>query len=244
MPKEGVLIRIGTSGWHYPHWRGFFYPADLPSSRMLAFYSAHFDVVEINVTHYRLPPPDVLESWCRAVPDGFTFAVKASRYLTHFHRLKPPFERYDRFFKGIEGLGDALGPVLLQLPPRFARDDARLDAFLGGIPRHLTMVVEFRHPSWETPPVLDLLQAHGAGLCVTDLAGHLSPVAATSSVAYVRLHGPRQAYKGTYDDASLAGWAAQCQAWEQEGRDVYVFFDNDDKAMAVGDALRLKRRLG
>lgn len=234
------MIRIGTSGWSYPHWRGIFYPKGVSTDGMLSFYAGRFDAVEINATHYRLPPSAVFDGWRAAVPQGFLFAVKASRYLTHFYRLKPPFDRYERFFDGVARLGGALGPVLFQLPPRFGRDDERIVAFLAALPKGFLPVLEFRHLSWETPEVAAILERHGAGLCVTDLAGHQSPLAATGAVAYVRLHGPYRAYTGSYDDAALVRWARQARSWEAEGRAVYVFFDNDDKAMAVGDAERLK----
>ncbi len=236
-------VRIGTSGWHYAHWRGPFYPERLPAGVMLGYYARHFDTVEVNNTHYCLPRPAVIEAWRDAVPAGFVFAVKASRYITHFHRLNPPFQRYGRFFEGIGGLGDRLGPVLFQLPPAFRRDDGRLDAFLGGLPISLRAAVEFRHPSWECAAVMELLACHDVALAVTDLGGRLSPVQATASFAYVRLHGPRQAYTGSYDDRALDDWSRQIRAWVAEDRQVFVYFDNDDKAMAVGDALRLKSRL-
>lgn len=244
MDKDsGPSIRIGTSGWHYAHWRGRFYPPALAVDAMLGHYAQHFDTVEINNTHYRLPAPSVFAGWRATVPPGFVFAVKASRYLTHFHRLKPPFDRYDRFFNGIRGLGETLGPVLFQLPPTFRRDDERLRDFLRAVPSDLQPVFEFRHASWEVAAAQELLEHLGAGLCVTDLGGHLSPVAATGALAYVRLHGPGQKYTGSYGDRSLDGWAERARAWQAEGRRVFIYFDNDDKAMAVGDALRLKERL-
>jgi uncharacterized protein YecE (DUF72 family) len=210
---------------------------------MLAYYAARFAAVEVNYTHYRLPSAQVFDNWRQAVPAGFVFAVKASRSITHFRRLKPPFERYARFFDSIARLGAALGPVLFQLPPQFRRDDDRLEAFLAALPAGLRPVMEFRHPSWETAAVRALLAAHGAALCVTDLAGRLSLVAATAPLAYVRLHGPEEAYRGSYDDQALERWCAQARLWQGEGREVFIFFDNDAKAMAIADALRLTARL-
>ena len=236
-------IHVGTSGWHYDHWRGLFYPPGLPAAAMLGYYAGRFSTVEINYTHYRLPSAKAFDGWRQAVPAGFVFAVKASRQITHFRRLKPPFASYGPFFDGIARLGAALGPVLFQLPPNFRRDDDRLDAFLAALPAGLRAVVEFRHPSWEVAAVQALLAARGAALCVTDLSGHLSPVAATAPFAYVRLHGPEEAYTGSYDDAALDRWARRARRWQAEGRQVFVYFDNDDRAMAVTDALRLKARL-
>ena len=242
-PSAGS-IRIGTSGWHYDHWRGPFYPEDLPDAKMLGFYAGAFDCVEINYTHYRLPTDKAFDHWRDSVPPGFLFAVKASRAISHFYKLKPPFERYRRFFDGIARLGDRLGPVLFQLPPFFGRNDARLAAFLEeGLPPGVRAAFEFRHASWEVAQVQRILADHDAALCVTDLEGHLSPVLATASVAYVRLHGPRFAYTGSYGDKALEGWASQARAWRAEGREVFIFFDNDDRAMAVKDALRLKALL-
>ena len=242
-PKEHGTIRIGTSGWNYDHWAGPFYPEDLPKTRWLEEYSRHFDAVEVNNTFYNLPSASTLRDWKDTVCDGFVFAVKASRYITHMKKLKDPTDSTRRFVDRVEELGDALGPLLFQLPPRWAFDAERLRAFLEVLGSRHRIVVEPRDRSWFDPEAYSILGDHGASLCIYELAGFRSPRRLTTDLVYVRLHGPGKAYEGSYDDRTLQGWAGALSSWAASGRDVHCYFDNDEKAYAVRNAARLRDML-
>lgn len=240
-------MHIGTSGWSYDHWTGPFYPAGLPARERLAYYARRLASAEINASFYRLPSAQTLEGWRRSVPDGFVFAVKASRYITHLKKLREPREGLDRLLDRVRLLGDRLGPVLFQLPPRWRFDRERLERFLealasvGGPPTRF--VFELRDRSWHNDEALDLLGRYRAAYCIYELDGFLSPPSVTTDLVYVRLHGPGGPYRGRYDDAALSGWAARCAAWLREGLEVYCFFDNDEAGHAVSNALALRRML-
>jgi len=234
-------VRIGTSGWHYQHWVGPFYPPGTPSEAFLDRYSESFDTVEINNTFYQLPDPDTVATWRRTVPAGFLFSCKASRYITHLKKLTEPAKSTRRFFETIERLGNALGPILFQLPPRWHRDLTRLAAFLDTLPRRHRYVFEFRDATWFGDEVNHLLASHGAALCIYELGGFRSPIVATAGFVYLRLHGPGRPYQGRYDGRTLRGWARRCASWRREGRDVYCYFDNDQRGYAAIDAQRLRR---
>ncbi len=237
-------IHIGTSGWHYPHWVGPFYPAGTSSDQFLAFYTRHFRSVEINSTFYHLPARGTLDAWCRATPEDFLFACKASRFITHMKKLKEPEQSVARFFNAIQALRDKLGPILFQLPPRWRINVARLRTFLQALPRHYRYTFEFRDETWFTQDTLDILAEYGAGFCISDLAGRQSPEAVTADIVYIRLHGPGKAYQGHYDARVLRKWAKKCLAWSQEGKEVYCYFDNDEKGYAAKDALQLQSMVG
>jgi len=243
MEPRGALW-IGTSGWHYPHWVGPFYPPGLRAAQFLEYYAARFRSVEINNSFYQLPSVADLRRWKSAVPEGFLFAVKASRYITHMKKLKDPAVTCQKFFDRVAALEEALGPVLFQLPPRWRVDTERLAAFLEGLPGGLRYAFEFRDPSWFNAEVEALLQQHGAAVCIFDLAGYLSPRLVTAGFVYVRLHGPAGRYQGTYSSQTLAGWARQIEAWRRSGRDVYCYFDNDEAGYAIRDARRLAEMVG
>lgn len=238
------MIRIGTSGWHYTHWRGPFYPEKLPPSRMLAFYAGRFDTVEINNSFYRLPSVETLLVWKAVTPEDFLFAVKGSRFMTHMKKLSDPGPSSEKFFDRMGALGRKLGPVLWQLPPRWKSSPERLDAFLKALPKGRRYAFELRDPTWFNPDVEAVLRQHKAAFCIYDFDYRQSPHTLTAGWVYVRLHGPDGRYAGSYPDAALDKWAAAFRAWADEGRDVYCYFDNDQAGYAVKDALRLKARLG
>ena len=234
---------IGTSGWHYDHWQGPFFPEDMPAEDMLGFYARHFPAAEINNSFYQLPKAETLEHWRDVVPGNFRFAVKASRYITHMKKLKDPREPVARFLQRVAVLGDRLGPVLFQLPPNWRCNVERLAAFLAALPETGRYAFEFRDPSWFDDKVYQLLQEAGAAFCIYDLAGRQSPKTVTADFVYVRLHGPDQAYEGSYSVQALAGWAGAISAWQKQGWDVFCFFDNDQKGYAPANALRLQEML-
>lgn len=234
---------IGTSGWNYRHWREAFYPASLPASEWLSFYAERFPSVEVNATFYRLPSASTLDAWRAAVPPDFRFAVKASRYITHMKKLKDPQESTRRFFAAVDRLGDRLGPILFQLPPKWRVNVERLAAFLEALPSGYRYAFEFRDPSWWIEPITDLLAEHRASFCQFDLEGQTSPGWSTTDFVYLRWHGSDGRYRGRYADEALDGWAARIREWAGEDRTVYGYFDNDAEAQAPRDAKRLLRRL-
>ncbi len=234
-------IRVGTSGWHYAHWRGPFYPESFPSDEMLAFYCQRLDTVEINNSFYQLPDKKTFRQWRRQTPPGFLFSVKASRYITHMKKLKDPRQPLRKFLSHARELGPKLGPILFQLPPRWGRDAARLREFLQALPAKHRYAFEFRDPSWFHRETYALLERHNAAFCVFDLAGLTSPKQLTADFAYLRLHGPSEfPYQGRYTRRQLAGWLKTLQRWQREGaRTAYVYFDNDQNGYAALNALEL-----
>ena len=236
-------IRIGTSGYVYPHWRGPFYLPSASSSEMLELYRQRFDTVEINNSFYRLPSAEVFTRWREAVPPGFIYAVKANRFITHMKKLKDPEEPVARMMSRVELLGDRLGPILFQLPPRWRVNVERLEALLAALPPQYRYTFELRDPTWFDDRVYAALAEHRAAFCIWDLSRQLSPLVVTTDLVYVRLHGPGDAYQGSYDDATLALWAERFAGWAAEGREVYCYFDNDQAGYAVHDALRIRAML-
>ena len=234
-------IRIGTSGWNYDHWLGAFYPKGTRQQHLLAVYAELFDSVEINRTFYQLPSAKAVAAWREQTPAGFLFAAKASRYLTHMKKLKDPGEPLARLLGCVEALGEKLGPLLFQLPPRWRVNPDRLERFLERLPDGHRYAFEFRDPSWHDDRILELLSKRDAAFCIFDLAGERSPIEVTAGFVYIRLHGPGAAYQGSYDGRTLSGWARRILAWSEAGKDVYCYFDNDEKAYAPHDALRLKK---
>jgi uncharacterized protein YecE (DUF72 family) len=232
-------VYIGTSGWHYKHWRGPFYPERFPATEMLRFYSQRFHTVEINATFYRLPPPGIALKWKKETPPGFHFSAKGSRFLTHMKKLRDPETGLDRFFERISGLGRKLGPIAFQLPPQWPLDVGRLEEFLEALPRRRSYAFEFRNLTWHNPAVYRLLAKHKAAFCIFDLAGFQSPLELTADFTYIRLHGPGGKYQGSYDEAALRTWATRLKEWRL--RTAYVYFDNDEAAYAPRNAGRMRQ---
>jgi len=237
-------IRIGTSGWHYAHWRGRFYPEDLPPARYLAHYGGRFDTVEINNSFYRLPEEATLAAWRDAVGEGFLFAVKASRYLTHMKKLKDPEEPAATVVSRLEALGERLGPILFQLPPRWRVNVERLAHLLEVLPATHRYAFEFRDGSWFDERVYALLQRHGAALCIYHMGTLTTPKIATTDLVYLRLHGPSDSPTGHYLPEALVAWAEDMQRWAAEGRRVFCYLNNDAEGYAILDAQALRGLLG
>ena len=237
-----MTLWIGTSGWQYDHWRGRLYPRGLPTSRWLERYAEAFDTVELNVTFYRQPGPAVFEGWARRAPDGFLFAVKASRFLTHIKRLREPRDSVRRLMDGARRLGPHLGPILVQLPPDMPADAGRLDETLAAFPPDVRVAVEPRHDSWFTREVRDILHARGAALCWADRRGPRTPVDgdwATAGWGYVRFHAGHARPPGCYGDVALARWLERVRAaWPDPGTDVFLYWNNDGHGCATRDAAR------
>jgi uncharacterized protein YecE (DUF72 family) len=237
-------IRIGTSGWHYPHWRGPFYPEKLPASKMLEFYDGRVDTVEVNSSFYRLPPETGLAAWRDTTPEGFCFAVKGSRYLTHMKKLKDPEPGVAKFFDRVDLLGAKLGPVVFQLPPFWEADAGRLEAFLTALPPAGRYAFELRNPTWHNPEIYAILRRHNAAFCIFEIAGVDSGVVLTADFTYVRLHGPGGAYEGSYPPETLERWAHHIAGWKRKLAAVHLYFDNDQAGYAAENALALKRLAG
>jgi len=231
--------RIGTSGFEYAHWRDGFY-AGVPRARWLEHYAAHFDTVELNATFYRLPSADAFGQWAARVPDGFLFAVKASRYLTHIRRLREPAEPIGRLWTRAARLGDRFGPVLYQLPPRWKPNLDRLSAFLAAIPREHPQAIEIRDQRWYRPDVMELLSRGGAALCLHDMPGSATDPEPIGPFVYLRFHGAGERYGGRYPSQRLAAWARRIEEWVAAGLPVWAYFNNDIGGHAVRDAARLR----
>ncbi|MEU8984530.1 DUF72 domain-containing protein [Streptomyces sp. NPDC048309] len=232
-----MTLYVGTSGWQYKDWRGVLYPDGLPLRLWLEEYAARFATVEINNAFYRLPSRETFESWRERTPPDFVVAVKASRYLTHIKRLRDPAEPVHRLMSHAAGLGDRLGPVLLQLPPTLHADPELLDDCLARFPSGTRIAVEPRHDSWWTPEVRKVLESHGAALCWADvLSRPVTPLWRTADWGYLRFHEGRARPWPRYGRQALTTWVGRIMdTWSDEAL-VYAYFNNDPHAAAVRDA--------
>ena len=216
-----MRLLAGTSGYAFKEWKGSFYPADCKDDAMLGLYASQFPAVEINNTFYRLPKEQVLLDWAAQVPDPFTFAIKASQRITHYARLKPEcLSAVEFLMKNTSLLGSRLGPILFQLPPNLKKDFDRLRVFLDTLPLDRRFTIEFRHESWFGDDVFDVLRERDIAMCVTEQAEFASPVVATATWGYARLH------KLDYDGTMLGEWAKTIAA--QPWTDAFVFFKHDE----------------
>lgn len=231
-------LRVGTSGYQYDHWKRRFYPAHLPKSEWFAHYVNAFDTVELNRTFYGLPSSEAFDEWRAVAGEHFCFAVKYSRYGTHMKRLKDPERHLSTFLEPVRRLGRTLGPILVQLPPRWSADPARLDEFLTAAPTDLRWAIEVRDPDWLQHSVYDVLRSHGAALVIHDLVDH-HPRELTAGWTYLRFHG--DAYGGSYSPQRLTAEAERIEGRLERGSDVYVYFNNDREGHAPANAHDLLR---
>jgi uncharacterized protein YecE (DUF72 family) len=238
--RPSAPVRIGCSGWVYKHWRGLFYPEKLAVKHWFDWYAETFDTVEINNSFYRLPPPETFEAWREQAPPGFCYAVKANRFITQAKKLKDCEEPLTRMMASVEPLGDRLGPMLYQLPPRFKVNLERLESFLQLLPADVTNVFEFREPSWHCDEVFALLDRYGVSFCAHDMPVAKSPNQAVGPIAYLRFHGGTGKYVGRYSDESLLEWADWIVAEARGGRPVWAYFNNDIEGHAIHDAQTLR----
>jgi uncharacterized protein YecE (DUF72 family) len=240
-----VAVRVGTSGWSYPHWDGVLYPPKTAPSARLGLYTQRFDTVELNASFYRWPRASTFASWQGRLPEGFELSVKAPRGLTHAKRLYQPEVWLERITAGWHELGERRGVLLVQLAPSHVRDDARLDYFLARVPSWMRVAVELRHPSWHDDAVFALLERRRAAYCVMSGAQLPCILRATAAFVYIRLHGPDadHLYAGSYSDADLGWWADRIREWVGAGRDVYAYFNNDGDGHAVRNAETLRHLL-
>jgi uncharacterized protein YecE (DUF72 family) len=199
--------------------------------------------VEINNTFNNLPSASTFASWRDGVPEGFIFAIKASRFITHMKKLKDPKDSLERFFERIRHLRERRGPVLFQLPPQWHRNRERLEGFLEALPAGQLFAFEFRDRSWYHEEIYAALEAHNAAFCIYEFAGGTSPRRITADFVYVRLHGPGGAYQGCYGSPTLARWAEAFSDWNRQGKTVFCYFDNDQNAYAVRNAIELAQMM-
>jgi uncharacterized protein YecE (DUF72 family) len=230
------MIYVGTSGWQYDSWKTRFYPKGLTQRSWLAHYSKRFPAVEVNNSFYMLPKDTTFDRWRDETPDGFLFAVKASRYITHIRRLRDARQSVDLFWSRAKRLHGKLGPILFQLPPNLQADPNALDAFLSGLPRGIRAAFEFRHDSWNQDRVHELLDGAGAAWVMADRPGWRVPTIVTGGWSYVRFHQGRRAHPA-YARSKLRAWADRIAGLD--ARDTFAFFNNDQLAAAPGDAQTL-----
>ena len=257
------LLRIGTSGWQYGHWREVFYAKRLPATQWLAHYFTHFNTVEINSSFYHTPKEEAFDRWREAAPKGFLYAVKGTRYVTHLRKLSGIAEAVAGFVARAARLREHLGPILWQLPPGLHYQAQRLSELLASLPVGYRYALEVRHPTWVADEPLGMLRNAGVAICIADTparrylpegrgARAASPderlypytEAVTADLVYVRLHGHKALYGSEYTEAELQDWAAKARRWYNAGLDVFIYFDNDAFGYAVRNALRLKEILG
>jgi uncharacterized protein YecE (DUF72 family) len=222
-------VRVGTSGYNYPEWKGTFYPSDMRTAKMLPFYAERFSTVEINATFYRMPAPATVEGWAKAVPEGFTFVLKAPQRITHFARLKDVDDAVRFFCDTARLLRARLGPLFFQLPPNFKKDLSRLGDLLVQLPPDLRAAFEFRHASWFADDVYERLRSRRAALCIADTEEGSTPAVATADWGYLRLRAME------YTDAQLAEWIAVMRRIGADWRDGFVFFKHEEQG--TGPAL-------
>ena len=229
---------MGTSGFHYNHWKKLFYPEKLAKSKWFPFYAEHFDTVEINNTFYHLPSANAFDSWKNQAPPGFLYALKFNRYGSHWMRLKNAQQTIGNFLTVANRLEKFLGPILVQLPPHWSVNAQRLDEFLTVAPRSLHWAVEFRNPSWLCDEVYAVLERYRAALCIHDMIPE-HPRVLTANWTYLRYHGER--YSGSYSPQQLTAEAKWMRAQLAQGTDVFAYFNNDAQGYAVKNAADLRR---
>jgi uncharacterized protein YecE (DUF72 family) len=235
-------IFIGTSGWNYKHWmNGAFYPEGLKQSAWLEFYAERFGTVELNNSFYRLPPPETFAAWAKRSPADFIFAVKASRYITHIKRLKDPEESVKLFLKNSSRLGKKLGPILFQLPPRMKVDLDRLEGLRRALSRRkeLKVAIEFRDETWLKQEVYAAVERAGWTVCLADWRDLPRDIPVVGPFCYIRRHGTTAQYASLYSDEQVAADAEFATDVARDGRDVYVYYNNDAHAYALKNAFKL-----
>ena len=232
-----MRVRVGTSGYNYPEWKGRFYPADMKPARMLPYYAERFSTGGINATFYRMPTPATVDGWAKAVPEHFTFVLKAPQRITHFARLRNVDDTVRFFCDTARRLGGRLGPLFLQQPPSFKKDVSRLGELLAQLTPDLRAAFEFRHPSWFADDVYERLRAHNAALCIADTEEGHTPAVATADWGYLRLRAV------DYTDAQLAEWLGTMRSVGAGWRDAFVFFKHEEQGTGPALAGRLEALL-
>jgi len=226
--------RVGTSGYFYRGWRGAFYPPELSPSEYFAYYQEHFDTVEVNASFYRFPTRETVRRWYREAREGFLYAVKAHREITHIKRFQDP-ERVRTFYEAVAALGEKLGPVLFQLPPSFRYSEENLNRILSALDPSFKNAVEFRHASWWDEAVYRALREAGVAFVSVSAPG-LPETFVNTAFAYLRFHGKEAWYRYEYSEEELAAWAERARGH----RPLFAYFNNTDRGYAPKNALRFK----
>ncbi|MGE5682883.1 MAG: DUF72 domain-containing protein [Bacillota bacterium] len=233
-------IHIGTSGWNYQHWKGIFYSKGLKSGDWLEYYSRRFSTVEINNSFYRLPEKGSFRIWRDSVPEWFIFTAKANRYLTHMKKLNEPEEALNKLLERLSVLENKLGPILFQFPPFWNVNYERLRAFTEILPDKFRYSYEFRNQTWWREDIFELLRKHNISFCIYEMPGIVTPKEVTSDFIYLRFHGPDFPFKERFDQEVLLSWAEQIKQWNSDGKEVFIYFNNDQYGYALGDAGELE----
>lgn len=234
---------IGCSGFHYKHWKGTFYPEDLPARKWFDYYCQHFNTLELNVTFYRFPQLAVLQTWYNNSPESFRFAVKAPRAITHFKKfLNSKDMLYDFYRVANEGLKEKIGCFLFQLPPNYTYSDERLERLIANLDPAAANVVEFRHPSWWDKQVYNVLAEHNIAFCGMSHPALPRDIVCNTDLLYYRMHGEGQLYASNYTDEQLAALVNNIKSGCKP-REVFIYFNNDIHTYAVGNALELLKKV-
>ena len=239
---------IGTSGWSYDDWIGKFYPKDIKQSEWIKFLAKYFNTVELNMSFYRYPFKNMIIGWRNKLPEGFQMTMKAHRSITHYKKLNQVDDLLERFYSLANLLGDKIGCVLFQTPPSFKKTEKNIKTlvtFLGKLDLHYRNVLEFRHPSWWNEEVYDILKKYRVAFCTVSGLNMMSDAVVTADFAYIRFHGPREAYASQYTEKDLEKWAETIILLAQHSKlkQIYCYFNNDVQGFAVEDALKLKKLL-
>lgn len=234
---------IGTSGYGYSHWKGVFYPEELPYREFFSYYTKFFDTVELNNTFYHIPRESTIEKWDKGSPENFIFSIKANKSITHIKRLKNAENSLKLFESRIAALQEKIGVILFQLPPSFKKDLSLLKDFLTMLNPKWKYTFEFRHKSWFTDETYSILKEKNIALCISDTPRYPYEEVITANYTYIRLHGHTVLYASDYSNEALGEYAEKIRKWNEKGITAYVYFDNDYYGYAVKNALYLKKIL-
>ena len=233
-------IYIGTSGYQYKHWKGDFYPEDMPVSDWFSHYVQFFETVEINNTFYKMAEAETFAEWRKAAPEDFCYAIKYSQFGSHLKKLKDPEGHVNYFMDRVVHLREKLGPILVQLPPNWKPNLRRLEEFLKATPKVIRWAIEIRDQRWLGEELYELLQKYDSSLVIHDLIPN-HPKVVTTNWTYLRFHGKN--YSGSYSEEKLDEIAGDIAGHVAQNRDVFVYFNNDLGGHAVRNALSLKKKL-
>ena len=234
---------VGTSGWQYKHWYEVFYPESVKSNELLEFYSQHFASVELNASFYHLPKASVFAGWHKKTPNNFLFSVKASRYITHIKKLRDFEAGWTRFIEAAKELKEKLGQILFQLPPFLKANKEVLETALKVLPETYKYAFEFRHESWFTPEIYDILKKYNVALVMADSPDFPLKKEITADFIYLRFHGSKSLYGSKYTVEELKSWAKEITSWQKQGIEIYAYFNNDAEGYAVENAKQLRELL-
>ena len=233
---------IGCSGFNYDDWKGVFYPEDVPKKKWLEHYAEKFDTVEINASFYHMPKEKTIDNWYERTPGNFRFTMKGSRFVTHQKKLNDPQEPVKKFYELVSRLKGKLGCILWQLPGNQHKDTDKLKNFCKALSSDFRNVIEFRHNSWFTEEVYDIMKEHEVSFCVISAPGDLKEDAVkTADPVYLRFHGKKEWYKYLYSKEELKKWANKMK--DLNARQVYAYFNNDYDANAPKNAEQFSKIL-